>query len=346
MVNRWCFLMAVAGVSRLGYADVVKLRSGSVLHGEIHEMKKGQLVMTVPELKRVQMRFDAVTGMDTSRVLYLKLQDERIIPAKIDMQGNRVMVGIYVPPVDQKVGEMQTSRGRIEALSENAPQEFRSEWDGNVMIGGDYRTGNSRRKEIDSSLMAQLNTYHFEKIDSQLNITLEYDFLKSNGTLPTNDGYEQVWYAKYFGEQWNVYGQEKLSFSKQESLSLRVQVEAGPGYRIIHKPWLKVNFRVGFGRIDSFYSTNPRTRVGYFAFMPTVIVLAKHKGFTLTNYTWSALSTSNKGGALVYADSRISFPIDACRSMVLRNEIDFNSQPAAGRRKLDNKTTLNLMYSF
>ncbi|MDN3505057.1 MAG: DUF481 domain-containing protein [Rhabdochlamydiaceae bacterium] len=328
-------------------ADTITLDNGSRFEGVIEGYKNSIFSFDISKVKSVSIENSHVQQLNIDNIVYVKLKDGREVSGKLQLkEDNDVNIEVCLMPDSSPIANIETKRDQIKEIQRTPFEVSKNLWDGSISLGGQYMTGNTKKKEIDLLLNASMKNYYHEELKNQIDFWVQLDYLKTQGQLSENDGLEQVTFSHFWTNQWSWYALEKVMYDKPDGVRLRTNVELGLGWKLWDYKNFKVTFRNGLGRIDSKYITNPRSSDGFFTYSPGFLLWAKIQTVYFTSYTDFHIDIGNFNNNLLTSINRLFIPLNTCYDVEMRYEINNNTRPPLGRKPLDTKITLALTYKW
>jgi len=266
--------------------------------------------------------------------------------AKKAGEWNHVKILVYFPPVDEVEMEIITTRDEIVKITKEPTAATTHKWKGYIGLGSTHYTGNKDLFSVNFYAFTNLDIYHYDFLKYNLQMEGSAAFERSRNKTSVNNADELITFSTYFTKRWSHYILEEIGYDKPNKLNLRTDVETGIGYILLYYSKFKFTIKNGIGRVDSFYYTNSKKHEGYFAYVPRFVLYGEHETFIFKNDTAFRFSLEKFSNYILSSDTKLYVPLSKSYYLLLRYEIDYNSDPPRVVKKLDTKATLNLLYHF
>jgi len=338
-MKKTTFLCA-ALVSACTFADKVTLKSGSVLTGEAGLIQDGQLLFKSDDLGAVKIKIESIVTLDKASSHVLQYKD--------DTRESKVLT--------IRDGALHDGKGKLDMANVKATDPAIESWHGSVNVGFQAARGNTY--ENSGSLLANLNR-RWEK--DRLNIDFGY-YYSENGkaggeTVKNTDRWEAELKHDHFWRP-KVYHYEDVRYDRDviQELDARYRVGLGGGYQWLENALFEstgkwsFNQELGVNYIKEEYKDNPDSKNDGFC----ALRYAHHLGYVPKWYDNVSVfhnfeilpDVDDWEKFLAKGDVGLSTKIIMDFDLLAKIEWDYNSQPAAGRKKDDLRYIVGLGYKW
>jgi putative salt-induced outer membrane protein YdiY len=221
--------MVTVGVAPFGSAeglDVVTLKDGSIIHGEVVEMTEGKLRLktTFGAEEILAIKWADVAQLTTSRPLPFHLKDGTMLMGTV--QG--VEQGRILFKAEPLAGPVSFAIDSVAAV--NPPVKPPVAFEGNFTLGISGASGNSEFKNF--SGLAELSG-RSEKL--RLTLIGRYIYGESNGELAARNARGTVKLDFFITKRFFLYTSAYFEQDTFQDLQLRTALSGGAGYQFIDK---------------------------------------------------------------------------------------------------------------
>ena len=315
--------------------DVVDLKDGSRLLGEIVSQKDGVLTLKTQFAGEVKIKADAIKGVTSPRPLrFIPPQGESVVgPSKVDPQRGQVVT----PPSGPEVVVQPWKEIVDPAIPPPSP------WSARLEIGVLGSTGNTESFNFHGR--AEANRV---EPDDRLKLYTEGNYATQNGVKSKNEYFAGVRYDKDLDKSWFVYGKGEAEYDEFEQLSYRLTATGGIGYFFIREKTLELKGRVGAGyQHETFFggatTDRPVAEAGYDFRIDLWEWLRFTNGFT---YYPSLLDPAHDYRAIMETAGEVPLVTGGQWKVRAGMRNEYNASPRPGVERLDTTYFLNLVYDL
>lgn len=322
-------------------ADEVRMKNGDVIKGTVVKKETDKLIFNTSYAGDLQIQWSEIESLVTDQPLYVVLSDGT------KMKGPLV----ETQPGDARITLKQTE----DALEEtdfdlmktryiNPTPDLTGEgirWSGNINAGGTLTQGNTDTKllRFDAETIART-------LNNRLTVGGVFNRAQSDGSdyQFNSRGYGK--YDRFLTKQWYLYGNATLENDRFRDLRLRSTFGGGSGYQVFETPDLNLSFEGGLNYIkEDYYMAADE---GY----PGLRWATKYDQLFFTGSTrffheheiLVGLKESNQ--TLVYSKTGLRFPLVFNFNATAQFNYNWDSMPAAGRKKADSTLLFTLGYGW
>ena len=212
--------------------DWVQLTSGEWLKGQIRVMYQDSMEFDSEELDLQTFDLEDINVIRSAQIINLRMRSGRTATGKLLLEGDQVTV----------IGDEQVTTTRDEILTITAGvQTERNFWTGDIVINGNYRTGNTEEVETGVDVRFQRRT-----VISRIRLEFASDFNQINGvqTVDSQSGHaswdrfrsETIFLRPFFVDYFS---------DPFQNIESRYTMGVGIGYQLRDTPRIDWNIFVG-----------------------------------------------------------------------------------------------------
>lgn len=314
-------------------ADQILMKNGDRLTGTVVKAEKGVLTLKTAYAEKLEIQADAMQSISTDQ------------PVEVRLQGGEILSG----PLKGGAGDLQVlagpERGETtitwpQVASINVPPPPPSVWNGNMFFGAYKQSGNSDRTS--ASLGGEATR---RSARDRFSLSLLYNYAKEDDQLSARDTYGAIKYDYFFTQKFYGYLAVELLKDRFKDLNLRTIVGPGVGYQLWDDPIKSLALEAGLAyfsedRISAADDQWLTARLGArFRYKLSEQVTFSDNLTIYPNLEAGGEFTARNEAAMV---TTIAGPW----SLRLANVLEHDSDPAAGIKKNDSKSSVSLQYVF
>ena len=200
--------------------DWVQLTSGEWVKGQIKVMYEGSLEFDSEEFELLHLDFADVKEIRSAQVLNVRMRGGQTATGKVLIEDKSIRVLGDTP--------QQFDRAELLSFTAGVPKE-RNYWTGNVIVGGNIRSGNADEVEASANVKFQRRTV-------ENRITLDYlgNYSDSNDVETSNNHRANAVWDWFFSEKMFLRPAFFEYFRDPfQNISNRMTLGTGLGYQII-----------------------------------------------------------------------------------------------------------------
>jgi Protein of unknown function, DUF481 len=213
--------------------DVVTLRNGDRITGEIIRLDRGRLEFKTDDAGTIYIEWDKVSALEATRVFEVGVSDGRIFLGSLRPGDPRQLV------VATSGGPMPLGMPDVTTITPIG-RSFWKKLDGSVDVGYSY----TRSSEISQLNLNALTVYRKPRFEAR--VMLSGTLTQSGDDDGRDDrGSLQASYVRYRGKRWFVAGGAGLETNESLGLRLRSQIALAVGPRLVNTN--RGQMALGFG---------------------------------------------------------------------------------------------------
>ena len=328
---------AACAVATTASADVVVMKNGDRLTGQIVSADGGKLVLTpaFDKTAKLTIPLDDVATFSTDTPVKLKLKDGSIIDQPV-AQG---AAGAVVPAA--VAGPVQLA----DITQINPPPPPQPTWTGSVGLNGAYAHATTETATIgiaanatragpdDKIILAGAYNYGVQK-------TAWISDTNSNNWFISGE------YDRFFTKQLFGYISERTEADTVNFLTLRLTPSAGLGYQWVNQPDFHFSLQGGVAWIYEDYSTNPETTERFGAKVGYHVDKSWDRGRISVFHDLSLTPAFSGGEFLVQGDAGLKLQLTKKMFSSITLNATYDNQPAPGSEDLTAQLLFGLGYAF
>lgn len=325
--------------------DVVTLKDGSIIYGEVIEMEGGELMIKTAfgVGDTVKVKWETVTKLTVNHPLPFHLKDGSVLVGTAT-EGSNGTINIQVEPLKSTLSLPLDSITSVNPLIQ--PPVI---YTGNLQAGYSQASGNSHLRN--ASLIGE-----FIGRSESLRLTLlgRYIYGDDAGALLVRNSRGTIKLDFFMTKKFYWFTSAYFEQDTFQDLKLRTALASGPGYQFIDKddydsPWLKdmtLYAEAGLGYFNEDFTTAPdkssfRGRWSIKFNWPFL-----DEKVTLYHFQEGFPSLQDTKDYYITADTGVRFKIIAGFVSSFQWTLRYNSRPAASTKDTDNLYLLTLGYAF
>ena len=231
-------------------ADVVTLKNGSRIVGQVERLEDGKLRITTDFAGELLIDFENVRGIstETPRTVQLDTGERNVGPMQFDETTGQAVAAPGDAPdrridVDnvQSLWHPEDDSPEL-AAAKKAAEDARAKWTVQLLAGLNGQSGNSERLSINGRAEANRTTP-----EDRLKIFAEGRYSKENGVRTANEIIGGSILEVDITDRLFWFAKGTLEHDEFENLKLRANVTGGLGYFLIREDIQDLKVRVGVG---------------------------------------------------------------------------------------------------
>ncbi len=317
-------LLAVPAASHA--ADVVFLKNGDRVSGEILTMEDSVLQVDTDYADLVRIDWEDVAGLTSDKPLWLSFHEDAVIPEGIGIRNGDRLILFRLEPG----GPVQLDKIKTINL-------FELSYRGNLGLGGSATSGNTSTETINASGTLTVNKgWHRFILDGRANRG------KADGEITAQNANLNTRWDYFLSKRTYIPFINFLEYDKFQNLSLRSTTIIGAGYDILDHRRNFLTFAAGPTVVYQNFTMEPSTVIPAFSWQTrwhleflggNLKLWHDHTGTRDIGRDNALRMNANQGLSVkIYRDFRIRFEYS----------LRYNSKPADDRKKMDTTITFGL----
>ena len=320
--------------------DRVILTNGDNLTGTIKTMGEGKVTLTHAAIGDIEIKFEDIANLTTGGVVTLVTKGgERLQRQVTGIENGELKLA---PP---EGGPSIGSVARQDLASINPPADPKPKWTGSINLGASISTGNTDRRNVVASAEAVRRT-EFDRITAKGAWNYADEKTSPGNRNRTERRLEgSMQYDYFLSEKAYVFGLAGAAADEQADLDLRFTGGGGVGYQWVEDPEFAFATEAGVTYFSETFGTAPDTSTvaGRLAYHLKWQVAPWVEFLQDVEYYPSL----EKGSDLfVTKDSRARITLTESMFAQLQWILDYDTTPAAGLNRADNRYLLTLGWNF
>lgn len=325
--------MTLFAADQSGAADLVILNNGDRISGTLLKADQGVVTLKTVYADQLEISAAAVRSINTDR------------PVEVRMTGGEVLSG----PLHSEAGETRVlggpERGAVtidwsRVASINVPPPPASSWAGNVFLGAFKQSGNTDRTSISFG-----GETVRKSADDRFSLALLYNYAREDGALITRDSYGALKYDEFFSEKFYGYLGIEMLKDRFRDLDLRTVVGPGGGYQLWddEKTALAVEAGLAYFSEDRIAARDDQWLTARLGVRFRYLI---HENVTFADQLILYPNLEAGGEFTSRNEATLTTAIAGPWSLRLANIWERDSNPSAGIKENDFRSSVNLQYAF
>jgi len=263
-VRNSCFLVLCAvSLALPALGDQVAMKNGDRLSGTIVKSDGKTLTLHTDYAGDVELKWDAVQGIQSSEALHVELQSGRTVAGPVTSSGGKIEIATKSGTVETNAAEVKSLRNDTEeaAYQKTLHASLLQDWKSGLNLGFALTRGNSETKNLSLAFIGTRQTQR-DKLGLYMNSVYATNDLA--GAVPSTTAnsiggggrYDHDITAKLFGFVAADFFSDAL-----QGLNLRSVFGAGAGYHAIKSDPTTLDFLGGLNYTRESYTTLSRNLV-------------------------------------------------------------------------------------
>jgi putative salt-induced outer membrane protein YdiY len=325
-ITALAWLLAIGSYSFVWAVDVIQLKNGDQVSGDILSMEDRVLTVETDYADIIKIDWDDVKGLISDEPIWVSFHEEAVIPEGVGIrEGDRLIVFRLDPDSPVQLDKVKTIN------------LFELSYRGTLSIGGSFTSGNTDTQATNASGILTINKgWHRIILDGRANRG------KADGELTAKNGSLSARWDYFLTRRAYIPVINFSEYDQFQNLSYRSTSIVGGGYDVLDKRANFLTVSAGPTAIYENFSTEPSTITAGFSW------LARWEMEFLQGdlKVWhNHIGTRNfgRGDAVrIYAVQGIRVEIYKDLSVNLEYNVRYNSEPAEDRKTTDSTIILGL----
>ncbi len=244
-MRNWVFVwVVIALIGSAGIADVVILKDGSRIVGEVRRLADGKLLVATDFAGALRIDVDKIAGVATDGPVFLEFPDGDRLRGVLGYDGaGQALDHADAAGRDAAIGSLSG----LWALPTDSPEAIResaekAKWTYVFELGLNGETGNSERLAFNGGFVTTRETP-----GQRLMMYARARYAEDNGDRSVNELLGGIECEADISENWFAFGQAELENDEFENLDLRATATAGVGRFFIRRAVEELKLRGGVG---------------------------------------------------------------------------------------------------
>lgn len=324
--------LAVLACAGIAAADEVVLRSGQRLQGEIASLSQGKLVLRTPYAGEIALRWSDVTSLSTTRPVALMRKG-----ASAPQQGT--LQALFDGRVLLVTREGEALELALDEIAYLNPKPWESgvgvAYAGRFTLSAAYTRGNTEDErlhgEAEFTARARLYRYTLSALADRRDEPL--------------GGVNTAWraggnYDRFLKPDRFLYARGSLEHDRAKDIAQRAAVGGGYGADLVDTPRASLSVRAGLDYVTLDRYVGPNERYPAFGWG----VKATYKPFFHENEGFWNLEDTDT--VTVRSKTGIRFPLWQGLGFSAQLNLDWESEPAPGRKSTDSTLLVGVDYAW
>jgi putative salt-induced outer membrane protein YdiY len=320
----------------LSHAAIVTLNNGDQITGEIGQLNNGVLNVKTALFGEVKIPWGNVKKLVSDDEVRVQLSDGAVVKGKLDVSNNTT-VAIQGAQSDQPV---TVARQNITAL--NPPVTDDSyKYSGKIDLGGSFNRGNTRDDQLHTN-----GEFVARAPEDRYTLRWEINEAKSAGITTTSNRRLLAQYDMFLDPKNYLFVNAKAERDELADLNLRTALGGGYGHQFIDTDITKLSGEAGLSYVKEDYDVSADKS------FPTLGLGFKYeqkffnqKMVYFNNFNLDASLEESKD-VLLHNRMGIRIPLTSGINLSTQFNIDYDNEPALGKKKTDTALIFSVGYAF
>jgi putative salt-induced outer membrane protein YdiY len=327
---------ALALVGGTGHADTILLDSGDRLSGRILRYENGRYELETSYAGTVRIDGGRVVSIEMTDDVTMLLEDRSRRVGRLVVSGGQMAVR-------QSDGADPVAVERKSIVTMTPGRDDESDWRvaGRVALGASDTSGNTdvQRLNADGEVTARRDLDRVTLNGRGNQATQAAAQTEANATVGLK-------YDRFVSRRWYAYGAGTLEHDQLKALRLRRTFGAGSGYQAIDTERTTLALEGGLDRVltEFFDSPGEQTVAARLALRFDHWLIEDRAQFF--HYEQNFLSLSALSGSFLRTQTGLRLPISRQMSANMQMNLDWDGDPAPGRRRMDRTLVFSVGYRW
>jgi len=317
-----CFALGIVNLidpSPVSAADVILLKNGDRVSGEIITMEDTVLTVDTDYADVINIDWDDVNGLTSDKPLWVSFHDGAVIPEGVGVRaGDRLILFRLEPDGPIPLNKIKTIN------------LFELSYRGNIGLGGSATSGNTSTETINASGTLTVNKgWHRIILDGRANRG------KAQGEINAQNANLNTRWDYFLMERAYIPFINFLEYDKFQNLSLRSTSIIGLGYDILDRRANFLTFAAGPTAVYENFSTEPSTLTAGFSWQTRWDLEFLGGDLKLWHNHMATRDIGRDDAVRLSANQGVSVKIYKDLSIRFEYNIRYNSKPAEDRKTTD-----------
>jgi putative salt-induced outer membrane protein YdiY/small nuclear ribonucleoprotein (snRNP)-like protein len=317
------------------HATIVTLENGDQLSGELKQLDKGTLVLQSSVVGEVKIPWSKVRTLKTDDKVRVKLNDGAMVEGKLALSDEQAAV-------ERPASEPSVTVARKDIAALNPPMVDEAlKYSGKVDLGGSSTNGNSEDDQLHSNgeLIARAP-------EERYTLRWEINQARSADIKTTANRRLLAQYAHFLDPKNYLFLNAKGERDELADLSLRTSAGGGYGRQFIDTDFTRLSAEVGLNYVNEDYSNSPDRS------FPSLSLGFKYeqKFFNQELIFFNNLdldqSLEDSSDLLLHNRMGVRVPIANGLNLSTQFNLDYDGEPAAGKKATDTALVFSVGYQF
>lgn len=318
------------------HAATVTLNNGDRISGTLKDMNDNTLVFESAVFGEIKIPFDQVSTLVSDDDVRISLKDGAAIKGRVALQEDGAVAITEAPAAAPRT----VPRQQLAALNPPIIDES-MQYSGRIDLGGAFNRGNSTddKLNVNGELVAR---------DLKNRYTLGWEFNEASSAEVTTTSNRRLLakYDRFLTEKDYIFFSAKAENDKMADLELRTSLGSGYGRQFIDTERTKFSGEVGLNYVKERYYVAPDES------FPTLSLGVKYdRKFwddKLVFFEYLSVDASLEDASDTLVRNRVGFRVPIAKGLNLSTQfnVDYDNQPAPGKRHTDRALVLSIGYGF
>jgi putative salt-induced outer membrane protein YdiY len=316
-------------MSSFAWADEVMTHNGDRLTGEIVKMEDGSLILDT-EYGEMKIDWTKVVHVTSTKPMKVRVLGEKKGFVSDFFLGGHEFRHVTELKQDGPIPISDVKGINIEHIRH----------DGTITLGGNHTTGNTNTKAVNAIGRTTIQA-HRQRLDLQG----KYNYGEANGAVTARNWSFQLKYDYFLTEKFFLNTTNLLEHDQFQNLQLRTTLGGGVGYQFLNTGQISLASTIGLAFVDEDFTT-----------VPTTETPSSHWGYRFEATFWDRVKIFQRfdgyydlshGNAIrITMDQGLRVPVYKALYVSLEYDYRLNTQPAPGRKEVDDTYIFGVGFEF
>jgi putative salt-induced outer membrane protein YdiY len=317
------------------YAATVTLNNGDQLSGELKQLTNGTLILQSSMIGEVKIPWNKVRALISYDKVRVQMADGALVEGKLAVN----------PDGQAAVEQSATQTVNVPRQAINAvnppPVDNGFKFSGKIDLGGSFTNGNSEDDQLHSN-----GEVVARSPDDRYTLRWEINEARSAGIKTTANRRLLTQYDHFLDPKNYLFLNAKAERDEFADLNLRTSAGGGYGRQFIDTDTTKLSAEIGLSYVNEDYSNSPDRS------FPSLGLGLKyeHKFFNqklvFFNNFDADQSLEDSSDLLLHNRMGVRIPIANGLNLSTQFNVDYDGEPAAGKKSTDSAVIFSVGYAF
>ena len=325
----WLILAVVVLMSDSARADEVLTHNGDRLSGEIMKMEDGILTLDT-EYGEMKIDWAKVVHLTSTKPMKVRVLGEQKGLISDFFLGGHEFRHVTELSQDGPIPISEVKGINIEHIRH----------DGTITLGGNHTTGNTNTKAVNAVSRAIIQAHR-----QRLDLEAKYNYGEANGAVTARNWMFQLKYDYFLTEKFFLNTSNMLEHDRFQNLDYRITLGGGLGYQFLNTGQVSLSSTIGLAYVDQDYTTVPETETpsSHWGYRFEATLLSRFKIFQ----RFDGYYDLRYGNAIrIVMDQGLRIPVFQTLYVSLEYDYRLNTQPAPGRKEVDDAYIFGVGFEF
>ncbi len=322
----------------IAMADEVRLKNGDIISGTIVKKETDKLVFKTSYAGDISIAWSEISSLNTKEPVQVYLTDQTVFTGVIGAsQAGRAKIVIANSDAQTDIDLTQLNYINPNPLVSGVG----TVWSGNINLGGAITQGNTDTSVVRADGEAIARTKY-----NRFTVGGVVNRAKSNDVDTEYNSRGYVKYDKFLNKKWYLYTNLTLENDRFRDINLRSATGGGSGYQLFEQDDLNLAIEGGlvYIKVDYEMANDESYASGRWALRYDQKPMSGDVQFFHQHEILFGLEKT--ANTLVFSKTGLRVPIAKNLNASSQINLDYNSNPAENRKKMDKTLLFSLGYGW